>query len=120
MTILAVAVAGALGAAARYWVTAALGVRAFPWVTLGINVGGSFLLGFVLGGPGATRLNATVATAVTVGFLGAFTTFSTFSFEVLTLLKAGRHAAAAAYLASSVFLGVVAASVGYSAAQRTL
>ena len=111
---------GALGAVTRYWVGAAIGVRAFPWATLAINVVGSFLLGFVLGGPGVTRWSATVTTAVAVGFLGAFTTFSTFSFETVALLRSGRDAAALAYVAASILLGVLAAWIGYRTGQRTV
>lgn len=76
-----VGAAGALGALARYWIGTAIGVRSFPWATLAINVLGSFLLGFVLGGPGAGRWSPTTTTAVSVGFLGAFTTFSTLAFD---------------------------------------
>ena len=113
MVYVAVAVAGALGALARYWVGVAVGTLAFPWTTLGINITGSFLLGLVLGlAPG--RWDTTTTTAATVGFLGAFTTFSTFAFETLTLLREGRTAAAAAYAVASVVVGVLAAAGGYA------
>lgn len=118
MTTLAVAVAGALGAATRYWIGVAIGGRDFPWATLAINVVGSLLLGLVLGGPGMTRWSATTTTAVAVGFLGAFTTFSTFSTETVALLRSGRGAAALAYVAASVLLGVLAAWIGYRTGQR--
>ncbi len=112
MTHIAVAVAGALGALARYWIGLAVGTVGFPWATLGINTAGSFLLGAVLAAaPG--RWHSTLTTAVAVGFLGAFTTFSTFAYETVALLRAGRAPSAAAYVTASVLLGVAAAAAGY-------
>lgn len=112
-----VAVAGAFGAVSRYWIGSAIGVRSFPWATLGINVVGSFLLGLVLGGPGATRWSDTATTAVAVGFLGAFTTFSTFAFEATALVRDDRAGAALAYVATSVVVGLGASAVGFLVAR---
>lgn len=91
--VIAIAGGGALGALARFWVSGAvyrlLG-RGFPWGTLAVNVMGSFLMGllFVLF---LERLatGAELRSAVLVGFLGAFTTFSSFSIETLTLVQEG-------------------------------
>lgn len=66
----------------------AVGVQTFPWATLGINVSGSFLLAFVLTGPGVSLWSTVTSTAIAVGFLGAYTTFSTFGYE--THLDEGR------------------------------
>lgn len=116
MTHLAVAIAGACGALARYWVGLAAAPVGFPWTTLGINTAGSFLLGVVLGAvPG--RWNATLVTALSVGFLGAFTTFSTFSFETVDMLRSNRATAAGLYVVASVVLGVAAAGLGYAVAR---
>ena len=112
-----VAVAGALGALTRYWIGTAIGVRAFPWATLGINVLGSFLLGLVLGGPGMNRWSATATTAVAVGFLGAFTTFSTFAFEATAMIREDRPGPAFAYVTSSLVLGLGASAVGFVVAR---
>lgn len=114
-----IAIAGALGALARYGVATAVGVRSFPWATLAINVAGSFVLGFVLGGPGAARWSSNVTTAVAVGFLGAFTTFSTFAFEGTALVRDDRPATAALYVGVSVVLGLMAAAAGYAAGRTT-
>jgi CrcB protein len=114
---LAVAVGGALGALARYGLASAIGSRSFPWATLVINVAGSFALGAVLAGA-AGRWPAAASFFVTVGFLGAFTTFSTFSFEATELLREGRAAAAGAYVAASVVLGLLASVAGYLAGLR--
>lgn len=113
MTHIAVAVGGAFGALARYWVGLAVGTPGFPWATLGINTAGSFLLGTLLGfTPG--RWNATLITSLGVGFLGAFTTFSTFAHETVAMLRANRAGSALAYVTASVVLGVVAAALGYA------
>lgn len=107
-----VAGAGALGALARYWIGLAVGVRSFPWATLGINVAGSFALGYVVAGPGP-RWSKPVEAAVAVGFLGAFTTFSTFTYETTTLARADRATAAAVYVGASLGLGLLASALGY-------
>ena len=107
-----IAVAGAAGALARYGIGNAVGVRTFPWATLAINVVGSFLLGLLL--QAATgRLDDDLRVALAVGFLGAFTTFSTFGYETVAMLRDGRAAAAALYVVASVVVGVGAAAVGW-------
>ncbi|MDP9396979.1 MAG: CrcB family protein [Actinomycetota bacterium] len=116
MRILLVAVAGALGALCRYAVGLAAGSAAFPWATLAINVAGSFLLAALLAVAPVPRGDVTVALGT--GFLGAFTTFSTFSVETLALLRDGRAGAAAAYVAASMVLGVAAAGAGWLVGDR--
>ena len=113
MTWLLVAVAGAAGAVCRYAIVLAVGPRAFPGATLAINVAGSFLLGLVLTVGATERLTPQAVTAIAVGFLGAFTTYSTFSWELFDLGRADRLPVAAAYLAVSVVAGVLAAGSGY-------
>lgn len=115
MPTVLVAIAGAVGAVIRYRIGVAVGVRAFPWATLGINISGSFLLAFVLAGPGASWWSASTTTAIAVGLLGAYTTFSTFGYETFTLLRTERIAAAAGYVALSVVAGVAATALGYAA-----
>ena len=88
-----IGIAGAAGALARYAIGVALGGRLYPYGTLAINVIGSFLLGLLLGGPGASRWSETTTLALGVGFLGAFTTFSTFTNETMDLLRDGRPTA---------------------------
>jgi CrcB protein len=111
---LLVAIAGALGATVRYRIGLAVGVRAFPWGTLGINVVGCFCLALVLAGPGTARWSTTTTTAVAVGLLGAFTTFSTFGYETFTLVRTDRATAALAYVGASLVLGVAATAAGYA------
>ena len=113
MTWVYVVTAGAAGTAARYGIGLAVGVRGFPFSTLGINVLGSFLIGLVLTLGAHGRLSPQTTTALAVGFLGAFTTYSTFAWEALTLGRADRLALAAVYVGLSVTLGLLAAAAGY-------
>jgi fluoride exporter len=108
-----IAIAGAAGALARYWIGQAVGARSFPWATLGINVAGALILGFVLGGPIAARWPADLTAAIAVGFLGAFTTFSTFAYETTAMVRDDRPLAALAYVGVSVVVGLAASAVGY-------
>lgn len=118
LRVLLVGAAGAIGAVSRYGLVLAFGTRSFPWTTLLVNVAGSAALGFVLAGPAAGRWSSDATIAVTVGFLAAFTTFSTFAFEVTALVRDGRAPAAGAYVAASVALGLLAATIGWLAGQR--
>ncbi|GGG64741.1 putative fluoride ion transporter CrcB [Salipiger pallidus] len=118
-TLLQVALGGALGASSRYLtgvaVTALLG-RGFPWGTLTVNILGSFAMGLlitVLGSLSATRLHPLLA----VGFLGGFTTFSSFSLDVATLYERGDIALAAGYAAVSVVASILALFLGLALAR---
>lgn len=115
MPTVLVAIAGAIGAVVRYRIGVAVGVRPFPWATLAINVSGCFLLAFVLAGPIASRWSPLTTTAIAVGFLGAYTTFSTFGYETLTLLRTDRMPAAVGYIAVSLVGGLAATALGYVA-----
>ena len=114
--LLLVAGGGALGALARVGITAMVqqiwGVR-FPVATLGINAMGSLVIGalYVLIAERGL-LHPDWRSAAMVGFLGAFTTFSTFSLETVTLLESGRTADAFAYVIGSVLLCVGGAWCG--------
>lgn len=114
MKTLLVALAGAAGAVLRYRIGIAVGAKSFPWATLGINLSGSFLLALVLAGPVATRWSSATSVALSVGLLGAYTTFSTFSYETVELLRSERLAAAAVYVAISTLGGLCAAGLGYA------
>ena len=113
MTALYVALAGAAGVLSRHWISAAVEGDRVLWVTVAINVAGSFALG-ALAGAGASDDARAIAG---VGFLGGFTTFSTFSFDVFADLNAGRPGRALAYVAASVLLGVAAAALGWRVAR---
>lgn len=118
--IFSVAVGGALGAVARYglsgWIHAAVGT-VLPWGTLVVNVAGSFLLGFSVRTLEFAAVTPELRAALTVGFLGAFTTFSTYSFETVALLQEGAWGRAAAYGLGSLLLGLLFVVAGFAAAQ---
>ena len=115
MTLLVIAVGGALGAVFRYvtsgWVQTLSG-GFFPWGTLTVNVLGSLVLGFLLVWLQSTASSPEIRDLVTVGFLGSFTTFSTFSYETLAMLRDGEWWRAGGYAAGSVALGLVAVTMG--------
>jgi len=110
--LLLIALAGACGALARYGVGVGVGERSFPWATLVINVVGSFLIGLVLTVATANRWSADVRVPLATGFIGSFTTFSTFAWEGLGLGRDDRLPGAVAYLGASVVLGLAAAALG--------
>jgi CrcB protein len=118
----AVAVGGALGAMLRYYVGgSALGRVAapFPTATLVINVTGSFLLGLFLT-LAAERINIAphLRLAFAVGFVGAYTTFSTFEWETAKLIEEGDWGYTLLYVVLSFALGLVAMWSGINAARR--
>lgn len=114
--MLGIAVAGALGALARYGVGLLAGATGWPWPTLVVNVVGSFLAGLMVEW-GTARLPEPWASTITVGFLGAFTTYSAFTVQVLSLVRGGRTVAALAYLLATLVLGLGAALVGLTLAR---
>ena len=112
-----VAVGGVLGVLARYGIgRLTLHHEQLLWSTVGINVVGSFLLGLLVAEDWFGR---DLREGIAVGFLGGFTTFSTFSVQAVLEVDAGEPARAAAYVAASVLGGLVAAFAGY-ALGRTL
>jgi CrcB protein len=114
--VLFVALAGAAGALTRYGIGSAVGSRDFPWSTLGINLVGSLALGFVLRAGDLRGWSEVVTIALGAGFLGAFTTFSTFSVETQSMLRDGRNTAAALYVFASLVGGAALAAAGYALA----
>ena len=93
MTVMLIAVCGALGCLLRYflsgWVYGLLG-RGFPYGTYAVNIVGAFLIGFIMElGMRSTVIPVALRTGLTIGFLGGLTTFSTFSYETLKLLEDG-------------------------------
>ncbi len=116
MGILAIAAGGAIGAVLRYlvsgWVQGLGGTR-FPWGTLAVNVAGSFALAWLL----SAFLDHATASPVqrafwTIGLLGAFTTYSTFSYETIALLSVGDWVTGGANVAANLVLGLGAALAG--------
>lgn len=120
---LIVALGGALGALARHagsLLAARLWGAQWPLGTLLINVIGSFILGGLMQSFLQGAVSTEARLLVGVGFCGAFTTFSTFSVEVVTLAQQGRYGAASVYAALSLGLSVGAAALGSVAARAAL
>lgn len=121
---IAVLLGGAIGSLARLIVGAAIQQRvglAFPAGTLVINVTGSLLLGFLMRfSLDTTAITPVMRAFLTTGLCGGYTTFSTFSYETVDLLRGGLYVRAGAYVASSVALGLVGAFAGFAAAHAIL
>jgi fluoride exporter len=115
---LAIAIGGAVGTLARFGISAWMApvtVR-FPFATLLINIVGSFLIGW-LSGEWSPVKDVTMRAALTIGFCGGFTTFSTFSIETVRMLHGGDTRRAATYVAASLVLSISAAALGVAAAR---
>ncbi len=122
--LLAVALGGAFGAVSRYlisgWVARLTHESAFPYGTLAVNVTGSFLLGLMmgLGGEGRLLLPPAVRVVLGIGFLGAFTTFSTFSYETVEALRIGDFRVAVGNTVISVVTALAACWLGLELGTR--
>jgi CrcB protein len=113
--VFAVGVGGGLGALARYYIAGAIQsvTTAFPWGIFVVNVSGGLLMGLIVEAS-ALKLNLSpdLRAFLTVGILGGYTTFSTFSLESALLLQKGEYAQAAAYVIGSVVLSILALFAG--------
>lgn len=116
MNLLAIAVGGAIGALARYGLAGAvhrLTSPYFPWGTFVVNLAGCLVFGVVAGlTEERLRIDQTTRTFLLVGVLGAFTTFSTMTFETFELLRDGQAAAAALNAGGQFLLGLAALWIG--------
>lgn len=123
VVIVVIAVGGVVGSVARYqlgniWPTTA---PAFPWTTLLINVTGSFVLGVLMEAIGSRgRPGPLVRPFFATGVLGGYTTFSTFSVDIVLLLRADRPAVASIYLFGTLFGALLATFAGIALARATL
>ena len=116
MKFLWIALGGALGALARYsvgvWIYERVGTR-FPYGTMVINVTGCFVMGLVMAILDAhLELNPAWRYTIPVGFIGAYTTFSTFEYETLHALQNGQAASAFLYFSGSLVMGLVGVWLG--------
>jgi fluoride exporter len=106
---------GALGVNARYWLGAWMSrwvSLQFPWATFTINISGSFAIGLLTILFSQWLPHPNFRLLVIVGFLGGYTTFSSYSFETLTLVERGESWAAALYAGGSVIVGLIAVFLG--------
>jgi CrcB protein len=123
--LLYVAAGGLVGTVARYflqgWVQASSRTSAFPAGTLTVNIAGSLALGFLIRyATGSTVLSPEMRAALTIGFCGAFTTMSTFSYESVALLGDGEYLQAALYMGGTIAGCVLAVVAGTLLAERLL
>lgn len=119
MTVVLVAIAAFAGAICRYLVDIAVQHRTeavLPLGTLVVNLTGSLALGFLVGLGLYHGLDNTTQTVAGVGFLGAYTTFSTFAYETVRLVEDGSVLEAFANAAASIALGLAAAAAGLALA----
>ncbi len=116
MTLIYIAIGGAIGSVLRYLMmvktTAIIGVN-FPYGTMVVNIIGSLCMGLLIGYlsktlPHSMELRAFLA----IGVLGGFTTFSSFSLDIVTLIERGQMAQAATYSIASVVVSVIALFAG--------
>lgn len=120
--LVGVSVAGALGATSRYVVDVLVQQRArsvFPWGTFVVNTTGSFLLGLLTGLALHHGLGSMPETVFGTGFIGAYTTFSTFSYETVRLVEEGAFLEAALNVLASLAVGLLAAAAGLGIAAVT-
>jgi CrcB protein len=120
-----IAIAGLIGTLTRYflqgWVQQHSGVATFPVGTLAINLIGSLIIGFVIRlATGSTLVPPDIRAALTIGFCGAFTTMSTFSYESMRLLGDGEYWYAGLYMSGTVLGCLAAVITGTGLANRLL
>ena len=113
---LLIAAGGALGSVARYWLTSVISNRLgfrFPYGTLAVNISSCLVIGFVMTWFGERlELHAGYRFLVAVGFIGAYSTFSTYEWETLSTLRSGAFALATVYALGSLALGLSATWCG--------
>lgn len=123
MNVLYIAIGGLAGTLARYllqgWIQPRSGV--FPLGTMVINIVGSFTLGFIIRyATGSTVMSPALRAGLTIGFCGAFTTMSSFSYESMALLSDGEYVRAGVYMGGTIVGCLIAVIVGTMVAERLL
>lgn len=114
--IIAIGAMGSLGACARYYISYYHGTnntKDFPRATFLVNIVGSFILGFLYSLYEQAIISEWLWYLLGVGFLGAFTTFSTFSYELIMYMKEKRYGSAIGYVTASLIVGIASVYIGY-------
>jgi fluoride exporter len=121
---LMIAAGGALGSIARYWVGTTIAGRTTPRFYFGtfvVNMTACLIIGFSLTWLGErTGMNPAWRFLIPIGFVGAYSTFSTFEYEMFTALQGGAFVMAALYVSLSVLLGLLAVWAGVWLARAAL
>ena len=113
--VFAVGVGGGIGALARYYLAGAIQSAGalFPWGIFVVNISGGFLMGLIVEGSALKfNLSPELRSFLTVGILGGYTTFSTFSLDSALLLQRGEYLQVAGYVIGSVVLSIMALFAG--------
>jgi CrcB protein len=120
MTILLIALGGAVGSVFRYLTADAVQrtTHVFPLGTLVVNVVGSLIVGILTGFLMNMQAHPMIRPALVVGFCGGFTTFSAFSMETVGLINGGEAGRAALYVGASLVFSVLGAGIGFRIAMR--
>jgi fluoride exporter len=122
--LLYVALGSAIGGASRYLIGGLVQRMldtAFPAGTLLVNISGSFLLGAIVRYALETpSLTPEIRAFLTIGFCGGYTTFSTFSYEAMALLKDGEWGRAGVYITASVILSLMGTFLGFALARQVI
>ena len=111
-----IAAGGALGTLSRYWLSGLMHRTAgsqFPWGTLTVNLVGALLIGVAWGLSQRISLPSNIKVMLFIGIFGGFTTFSTFVFEGMTLLKDDNIKLALLYIGISNVAGIILVYAGY-------
>ena len=123
MKYLLLAVGGMIGVLARYqlgvWISD-WNTTPFPWATLVINVTGSLALGFFMRYLTGVSSSPEVRLMLTTGFCGGYTTMSTFSYELVTLMTGKQFGLAFLYLSSTILFAPLACLAGFALAEMAL
>jgi len=121
--LLLIALGGSLGALARYGLSRWIQVNLndiFPWGTLAVNLSGSFLIGLFFELFERSVIPADLRSLITIGFLGAYTTFSTYSLESVNLLREGEIRLFVTNILLSTILGLLLVAAGLYASRFLL
>jgi CrcB protein len=121
LKIVLVGVGGFAGANSRYWLGGWISNKwgtGFPFATFVINVTGSFVLGFFMAFAADRMLNPNWRLIFPIGFVGAYTTFSTFEFETFGLIDGGSWRRALVNAVASLIVGFIAVAVGVRFGER--
>ncbi len=112
MNILSVFIGGGLGCVTRYITSLTLKGHSFPFSTFIVNIVGCFILGFVFSYILKNPTHPSLKLALTIGFCGGLTTFSTFSVEGFEMLKGGRYVLFFIYTLLSFLCGLISVAMG--------